>query len=101
MIAEWDFLCQTCLFAMTVGRRVVPFGRGSIYCVADRSFTGANMPKIESLFVTRLYCAALSEHGKAIDPNELEQSCLVIAEDDEAGQQWSLDAGTVSRCRSP
>jgi len=46
------------------------------------------MPTIESLFVTRLYRATLSEHGKAIDPAELENSCLVIAGDDEAGQDW-------------
>ncbi|MDG1377881.1 MAG: TIGR02466 family protein [Yoonia sp.] len=46
------------------------------------------MPTIESLFVTRLYRASLSEHGKAIDPAELENSCLVIAGDDEAGQDW-------------
>ena len=48
--------------------------------------------EIESLFATRLYRAALSEKGK-IDPSELETSCLVIAEDDEAGQQWSEDNG--------
>lgn len=46
------------------------------------------MSQIESLFVTRLYRAALSELGKSIDPAELESSCLVIAEDDEAGQAW-------------
>ena len=47
-----------------------------------------HMPKIESLFVTRLYHAALSEHGPAIDPAEMEASCYSIAEDDEAGQEW-------------
>lgn len=46
------------------------------------------MPHISSLFVTRLYRAALSEHGPAIDHDELESSCLSIAEDDEAGQSW-------------
>lgn len=46
------------------------------------------MSTIQSLFVTRLYRAALSEHGKVIDPAELENSCLVIAGDDEAGQDW-------------
>ncbi len=46
------------------------------------------MPQIESLFVTRLYRAALSEFDPTIDPEELESSCLVIAEDDEAGQEW-------------
>lgn len=46
------------------------------------------MPDISSLFVTRLYRAALSEHGKPIDADELAASCLSIAEDDEAGQRW-------------
>lgn len=45
------------------------------------------MPDISSLFVTRLYRAALSEHG-AVDTGELAASCLSIAEDDEAGQAW-------------
>lgn len=46
------------------------------------------MPQIESLFVTRLYRAALKEYGPPIDPAEFEASCLSIAEDDEAGQDW-------------
>ncbi|SLN16992.1 hypothetical protein TRL7639_00341 [Falsiruegeria litorea R37] len=46
------------------------------------------MPKIESLFVTRLYHAALSEFGPKVDAEELEASCYSIAEDDEAGQEW-------------
>ncbi|MBJ3764492.1 2OG-Fe(II) oxygenase family protein [Maribius pontilimi] len=46
------------------------------------------MSEIASLFVTRLYRAALSERGPAIDPNELAASCNSIAEDDEAGQDW-------------
>lgn len=46
------------------------------------------MAQIDSLFVTRLYRAALSEHAPAIDAQELEQSCLVIAEDDDAGHDW-------------
>ncbi|GLS85383.1 2OG-Fe(II) oxygenase-related protein [Cypionkella aquatica] len=46
------------------------------------------MSNIESLFVTRLYRAALAEQGKPIDLAELENSCLAIAEDDEAGQDW-------------
>ena len=46
------------------------------------------MSNIDSLFVTRLYHAALSELGKPIDGEELDNSCLVIAEDDEAGQDW-------------
>lgn len=46
------------------------------------------MSYIKSLFATRLYHAALSELGQAIDQSELERSCLAIAEDDKAGQEW-------------
>ncbi|WP_099826102.1 TIGR02466 family protein [Oceaniglobus indicus] len=46
------------------------------------------MTDIASLFVTRLYHAQLSERGKPIDRGELEASCLSIADDDEAGQDW-------------
>ena len=45
------------------------------------------MSDIKSLFMTPLYRAALSDHG-AVDPSELEQSCFVIAQDGEAGQDW-------------
>jgi uncharacterized protein (TIGR02466 family) len=51
------------------------------------------MSDIKSLFVTRLYHAALTEHGDPIDQAELEASCWSIAEDDEAGQQWCEDNG--------
>ena len=51
------------------------------------------MPTISSLFVTRLYHARLNEHGTAIDPQELEASCYSIAQDDEAGQDWSEENG--------
>jgi len=51
------------------------------------------MAQISSLFVTRLYRAALSEHGPAIDKEELEASCYSIAEDDEAGQDWCEENG--------
>ena len=51
------------------------------------------MPKINSLFVTRLYRAALSEMGEAPDASELEASCYSIAEDDEAGQAWCEENG--------
>ncbi|SEW47222.1 conserved hypothetical protein [Cognatiyoonia koreensis] len=40
---------------------------------------------ITNLFTTPLYRAALSPD---IDQRELTQSCLVIADDDEAGQDW-------------
>ena len=46
------------------------------------------MSYITSLFATRLYHAALSELGQAVDQSELKSSCLTIAEDDEAGQAW-------------
>ena len=46
------------------------------------------MSAIDSLFVTRLYRASLTEQGSAIDQSELEASCWSIAEDDEAGQAW-------------
>ena len=51
------------------------------------------MAQIESLFVTRLYCAALSEFFPRIDSEELESSCLMMAEDDEAGQRWCEEHG--------
>ena len=51
------------------------------------------MAQIDSLFVTRLYRAALNELGKPIDPAELEASCWAIAEEDEAGQRWCDDNG--------
>ena len=46
------------------------------------------MSQIDSLFVTRLYRAALSEQGKPIDTGEFEHTCLSIADDDEAGHNW-------------
>ncbi|WP_417722165.1 2OG-Fe(II) oxygenase family protein [Salipiger sp.] len=46
------------------------------------------MANIRSLFATRLYRAALSEHGPSIDADEMASSCYSIAEDDEAGQEW-------------
>lgn len=46
------------------------------------------MPKIDSLFVTRLYRARLNEFGDSVDTAELDTSCFSIAEDDEAGQVW-------------
>ena len=50
------------------------------------------MSQTKSLFITPLYRAQLNDHGK-IDASELEASCYAIAEDDEAGQQWSEDNG--------
>jgi len=51
------------------------------------------MSNIKTLFVTRLYQAALSEMGKPVDQGELETSCWSIAEDDEAGQEWCEENG--------
>ncbi|UWQ50071.1 2OG-Fe(II) oxygenase family protein [Leisingera caerulea] len=51
------------------------------------------MAQIESLFVTRLYRAQLSEFGPKVDAQELENSCLVIAGDDDAGQNWCEENG--------
>ncbi len=51
------------------------------------------MSKLSSLFVTRLYRAALDALGKAPDPAEMEASCYSIAEDDEAGQAWCEENG--------
>ena len=51
------------------------------------------MAQISSLFVTRLYRAALSELGHSVDTPELEASCWSIANDDEAGQEWCVENG--------
>ncbi len=51
------------------------------------------MARIESLFATRLYHARLAEFQPAIDGDELEASCLSIAEDDTAGQAWCAENG--------
>lgn len=49
------------------------------------------MAEIETLFVTKLYRAALAEAG-ALNADLL-QSCRVIAQDDGAGQEWSRAHG--------
>jgi len=47
------------------------------------------MPEITSLFVTRLYRAALNDLAKKkVDYAELHRTCDAVAEDDEAGQEW-------------
>ena len=51
------------------------------------------MTQIKSLFATRLYHAKLSALGASINADELEQSCFVIAQDDEAGQDWCEENG--------
>ena len=47
------------------------------------------MPEITPLFVTRLYRDSLA----GIDATELEATCMSIAEDDEAGQDWCEENG--------
>ena len=59
------------------------------------------MSQVRTLFATRLYHARLSAHGPAIDADEFEASCYSIAEDDEAGQQWSEDHGYCLLYTSP
>ena len=52
------------------------------------------MAEIASLFVTRLYRAALNELAKKkVDYAELKSACEGIAEDDEAGQAWCEENG--------
>jgi uncharacterized protein (TIGR02466 family) len=52
------------------------------------------MAEITSLFVTRLYRAALNDLAKKkVDYAELNASCNAIAEDDEAGQEWCEENG--------
>ncbi len=46
------------------------------------------MTEIRSLFATRLYRSRLAAFDPQVDARELEASCLSIAEDDEAGQEW-------------
>lgn len=46
------------------------------------------MAHISSLFVTQLYRAKLSDQAPKVDGDELLASCLAIADDDEAGQDW-------------
>ena len=46
------------------------------------------MSQLRSLFATRLYHAALSQHAPQVSFDELESTCYSIAEDDEAGQDW-------------
>ena len=47
------------------------------------------MADITSLFVTRLYRAALNDLAKKkVDYAELHSTCDAVAEDDEAGQEW-------------
>jgi len=51
------------------------------------------MTQIKSLFATRLYHAPLSAHGPTIDAEEMEASCIGIANDDDAGQDWCEENG--------
>jgi len=55
--------------------------------MAEKERKELHMTKTTPLFLTPLYRAPLKDHG-TIDTDELAQSCLVIAGDDEAGQDW-------------
>ena len=46
-----------------------------------------------TLFATKLYHEALGAHGPAVSADELLRSCIAIAEDDEAGQDWCEENG--------
>ena len=51
------------------------------------------MSAIQSLFVTRLYHGSLTEVKKKLSISELNQTCLSIADDDDAGQTWCEENG--------
>ena len=51
------------------------------------------MSAIQSLFVTRLYRGSLTEVKKKLSISELNQTCLSIADDDDAGQTWCEENG--------
>ena len=51
------------------------------------------MSVIQSLFVTRLYRGSLTEVKKKLSISELNQTCLSIADDDDAGQTWCEENG--------
>ena len=51
------------------------------------------MTLIKSLFSTRLYHAPLGAFDPAVDGAELEVSCMTIAQDDTAGQDWCDEHG--------
>src|ERR1700748_1832976 len=55
--------------------------------MVNNSLTMIQMAKSQSLFVTRLYRAALAP------PRDLEATCLAIAAEDKAGQRWSREHG--------
>jgi uncharacterized protein (TIGR02466 family) len=55
--------------------------------MVNNSLTKTQMPKSESLFVTRLYKARIAP------PRDLEGTCLGIAAEDKAGQRWSRAHG--------
>ncbi|WP_179380667.1 TIGR02466 family protein [Jannaschia marina] len=51
------------------------------------------MADLSSLFVTRLYRAALPERKPLVDIAELEATCLSVAGDDDAGHDWCEENG--------
>ena len=55
--------------------------------MVNNSLTKKQMPKSQSLFVTRLY------QSRIAPPRDLEETCLAIAAEDRAGQRWSREHG--------
>jgi len=55
--------------------------------MVNNSLTIEQMPKSQSLFVTRLY------QGRVAAPRDLEGTCLAIAAEDKAGRRWSREHG--------
>ena len=55
--------------------------------MVNNSLTIKQMPKSQSLFVTRLY------QGRIAVSRDLEGTCLAIAAEDKAGQRWSREHG--------
>ena len=51
------------------------------------------MARIESLFASRIYQAAITGRGTRILVAEIERACRAIARDDRAGQAWSKANG--------
>jgi len=55
--------------------------------MVNNSLTIKQMPKSQSLFITRLY------QGHITPAHDLEGTCLAIAAEDKAGQRWSREHG--------
>ena len=59
-----------------------------------RAVLWRGMSAVRQLFATRVYEASLADDsGFAVFNVELEQACLMLAEEDTAGQAWCRDRG--------